>query len=270
MIPLSCSNCSYNALQYGSLGLSVGHCAEHGVVLRRADETTCARHLRKDLGRESREQAHLAHGRSYPLDVVQSVHTAAPVATELEFVDPDTQTLESDVVGSAVADYGALGSKIATLAQLKTIPGVRAELALLSLGRAYVRRCVMRQGPWTSGLHLLWWSRQRLADAPDVRISDIRRQTAARLERQAELAAWSVVILRLRLIADVAASAPKEEGIFPLVDLIEAAAEASETPDLPTLLQWLKGEGARRVEGAFPVERYKWWRTELHKSEVAD
>jgi hypothetical protein len=36
---------------------------------------------------------------------------------------------------------------------------------MLSLGRAYTNRCVERGGSWTSGIHLLWWTRRRLVEA---------------------------------------------------------------------------------------------------------
>src|SRR6266704_3183051 len=110
MIPLSCSNCCYNGLQYGSVGLSAGFCVEHRVVLRQSDETTCPRHLRKDLDRESRERAHAIHSQQFGNDVVQFVRTKQPVngspATEW-----DSLLLEMDPVGEAVANYGSLGSK---------------------------------------------------------------------------------------------------------------------------------------------------------------
>ena len=43
--------------------------------------------------------------------------------------------------------------------QLRAQGTFRAELAMLSLGRAYVNRCGARGGRWISGLHLLWWTR---------------------------------------------------------------------------------------------------------------
>jgi hypothetical protein len=265
VIPLSCSNCLYNGLQFGSLGLSVGFCVQHQVILRRSDETTCGRHLRKDVGSETRERASRNHKKYYPDNAVVFVRTAEPVASDPAIVDSDTTLLESDRTGNAVSAYGTLGPKIATLAQLNEIPGVRAELAMLSLGRTYVRTCIQRNGAWTSGIHLLWWTRKRLSEKPQVELSDIYRQGAATLQRQAELAAWSVVFLRLNFVSDVAESAPRSEPIRGLAGIAEEAAEATETPDLETLVRWLDTEGRVRFDAAFPSKRYAELRTQLHR-----
>ena len=64
----SCANCWFNGLQHGSVGLNVGYCTEHRVVLRRADETTCARHMRKDLLLKSSEAFNFQHKRMYMIN----------------------------------------------------------------------------------------------------------------------------------------------------------------------------------------------------------
>ncbi|MFS8067456.1 MAG: hypothetical protein ACMG6S_13930 [Byssovorax sp.] len=261
---LSCTYCSFNALQYGPLGLSVGYCVQHHVVLRRADETTCARQLRKDLSRESREAAHAAHGRRY-LDLVQFIdsHESAEETS-------DPHLLEEDPVGDVATSYGLLDSKIASLYQLRQIPGVRAELAMLGLGRGYVRWCFRRDGSWTSGLHLFWWTRRRLGRCPKVHISDFRTQTAASLERQFELAAWSVVMLRLHFMSDVAAAAPDTDDVSALANLVELAAEACATPNLEELLAWIHAEGEPLLLKSFPEQRYEALRRDLHKGKEVD
>lgn len=261
---LSCTYCSFNALQHGPLGLSVGYCVEHRVVLRRADETTCARQLRKDLSRQSRETAHAAHGKRY-LDVVQFIDSHESVEET-----SDTHLLEEDPVGDVVTSYGLLESKIGSLYQLRQIPGVRAELAMLSLGRGYVRRCFLRGGPWTSGLHLFWWTRQRLGRPPKIVISDFRTQTAASLDRQFELAAWSVVMLRLHFMSDVTAAAPNTDDVSALADLVELAAEACQRPNLEELLAWIHARGEPLLLKSFPELRYATLRKDLSKAKAVD
>ena len=265
MIPLSCSNCCFNGLQYGSLGLTVGYCVEHKVVLRRADETTCGRHLRKDLGRDSRDLAQQHHAKAYSADYVQFVRTLEPAGNGAAAIETNTELLEKDPVGEAATDYGFLGSKIASLAQLRALPGIRAELAMLSLGRSYVRRCVLLGGAWTSGLHLFWWTRRRIGVRPNVDVTDFRLQTAASIERQAELAAWSIVMLRLNFLSDVGLSAPANEPVSQVADIVERAAEATEIPDLDSLMRWIRTDGDSRLETALPYESYNAKRALLHK-----
>ncbi len=265
---LSCAYCSFNALQHGPLGLSVGYCVQHRVVLRRADETTCGRQLRKDLSRQSREVAQAAHKKRF-LDVVQFIDSHEP-AEDASGTDRNSYRLEKDAVGGVATSYGLLESKIASLYQFRQIPGVRAELAMLGLGRGYVRRCVQRGGPWTSGLHLLWWTRVRLGAEPEIVIHDFRTQTAASFDRQFELAAWSVLMLRLHFISDVAAAAPSSDEVFTLADFVERAAEASETPDVQTLMAWIHADGEALLHKSFPQARYEALRAELHKDDEAD
>jgi hypothetical protein len=264
MILLSCANCSYNGLQYGAIGLTVGYCAEHRKLLRRADETTCARMLRKDLGSESREREHSFHRDRYSHKIIQFVASGEP-APEPMVVDDDSSVLEGDTVGDAVADYGMLGTKIASLAQLRQIPGVRAELAMLTLGRAYVRRCAIRKGQWTSGFSLFWWTRRRLTTLPALAITDFRQQTSASVHRQFDLAAWSILMLRLNLISDVGMLAPKSDPMSALAELVEQAAEATETPDLGALHEWLLTAGDAAVTLAMPVSRYREFRAQFQK-----
>ncbi len=96
---------------------------------------------------------------------------------EVSVRDEDVDLLRRDEVGELVSDYGTLGSTIESLAQLKRISGIRAELALLSLARGYVQNCVKRNGKWTSGLHLYWWTKSRLGEEPEIKIADILSYT---------------------------------------------------------------------------------------------
>jgi hypothetical protein len=265
VISYACSNCCFNSLQYGSFGLSAGYCVEHRVVLRRADETTCGRHLRKDLLLESAEAMNQVHSTLFDGSVVRFLRTKASAMNGAQAVDESTALLETDTIGEAVSDYGMLDSKNESLARLRSIPGPRAELAVLSLGRTYVRRCKQRGGPWTSGLGLLWWARKRLDEQPGVSMSDLRRQSATSLDRQAELVAWSLVMLRLTFIADVGWLAPIEDDVSGLSSIAEKAAEASDTPDLAVLLDWIRADGLTYFDRCLPKQRVKALRAELHR-----
>lgn len=265
MIQFSCSNCCFNSLQYGSLGLSAGYCVEHRVVLRRADETTCGRHLRKDLLLDTAEDVQKAHRAIFDVGVIRFLRTKDSAMNGAKAVEESTTVLETDAVGEVVSDYGALDSKNESLARLRSIPGARAELAVLSLGRTYVRRCKQRGGPWTSGLGLLWWARKRLDQEPVVMANDLRYQSAASQERQVELVAWSLVMLRLTFVADVGLLAPAEDPVHQLRSIAESAAEASETPELPALIHWIHTEGQQHFDKWLPKHRVKALRADLHK-----
>ena len=265
MIQFSCSNCCFNSLQYGSFGLSAGYCVEHRVVLRRADETTCGRHLRKDLLLERAETESAAHAGGFDKDTVSFIRTRASAMNGARAVEQNTEVLETDAVGEAVSEYGMLDSKNESLGRLRSLPGPRAELAVLSLGRTYVRRCHQRGGPWTSGLTLLWWARQRLDEQPRVSASDLRYQSATSLDRQAELVAWSLVMLRLTFVADMGSVAPADDPVSDLRSMAERAAEATETPDLHALLEWIRREGSAHFDRALPKQRVKDLRQRLHR-----
>ena len=47
------------------------------------------------------------------------------------------------------------------------------------------------------------------------------------MQRQSELASWSILMLRLQLIADIALAAPPDDGVSALAELDERAAEAA-------------------------------------------
>lgn len=270
MIPFTCSNCCYNGLQYGSLGLSAGFCVEHRKVLRRADETTCGRQFRKDLPLPTAEECSRTHQTAFDEGTIRFVRTKAAADLDPTAVQTSTAFIETDSVGEAVSDYGVLPTKIASLAQLKSLPGLRAELALFSLGRSYVRRCGQRGGAWTSGINLLWWARKRFETGPQITVNDLRYQTAAPIERQAELVAWSVLMLRLTFVSDVGELAPLTEPASGLRTIAESAALATETPSLPALLDWLRGEGTRLFDSALPVPRMRTLREQLHREREPD
>ncbi|MCB9665030.1 MAG: hypothetical protein H6732_13025 [Alphaproteobacteria bacterium] len=265
---VSCSNCWFNGLQYGTVGLSMGYCAEYKVVLRRADESTCGKHVRKDLmltdalAQQTRHQRHFER-----LDGVQVLHTRHPVENGA-YLEADSSMLRRDAVGDAAADYGELGSKIESLAVLKAQKSFRGDLAMLSLGRAYVRRCRTRQGRWTSGLHMFRWTRQRLESdpRPELGPEDLRVQTAASLERQVELAQWGLVMLRLVFISDLGSHAIEDgDPVSSLANLAEEAAAESGALTIKKLANWVKGEGLKRIDAALSEARIKALAAELHE-----
>ncbi len=238
MILASCSNCCFNGLQYGSVGLSIGYCVEHRQILRHADETTCGRHFRKDLPRAIADGFNQRHRTHFNDNAIFQIRSKKDVTSDPSFTENDPSSLFGDATGSVVAEYG-IDAKIAALASLRRTPGARAELALLSLGRAYVRRCTLRGGSWTSGLHILWWTKERLAAPPKLEISEFRYQTQTSLERQEELAVWSLVMLRLTMVSDIgAAAAEANHEIGTVAPFVEEAAERAST-DLTKLLRWV-------------------------------
>jgi len=265
---ISCANCWFNGLQYGSIGLSVGFCVIHKVALRKADETTCAHLNRKDLMLDAATAENAAHQRRYTRgDGPQRIDDGA-ATNNGEWITTDLQALRRDGVGDIVVEYGRAGSTVESLAQLRRDRSLRAELALLSLGRGYVANCVRNEGRWTSGVHFTWWTVQRLARAslPEVSAADQRRQLPTAAERQIELELWSLVMLRLVFIADVGSHA-RQEGhpIAALSDLPERAALAMTSgPKLKSLMRWIKLEGLSAIDAALPVAEYERLGSELH------
>jgi len=266
MLLLSCVNCSSNGLQYDTVGMSVGYCAEHKRVLNTPSVLTCGRLLRKDLLAPSARREREQHEKRYSPAGVCHLESARPAnGTTSSDSRGDLDLLRSDPVATVVVDYGRLPTKIVSLAQLNMLPGARAELALVSLARAYVARCVDRQGPWTSGLHILWWTRKRLPEEPHLEINDIRVETPLPLIRQMDLAKWALLILRLALIADVAYYARSaRHPIAKLQSLAEDGAVASDF-SWRKLLRWMSSTGTRRFDDALPEAEYERLSDSLHK-----
>ncbi len=265
MTLLSCVNCCHNPLQSDSLGTSMGFCTEHRRVLLSPAQLTCGRHLRKDLTapraivQRERHQARYTPSAVVRLDDPGRPANGGYTSNEAA----DMRHLEHDHVGLAVLDYGKLDSKIASLAQLRSLEGARPELARLSLARAYVNRCMDRGGKWTSGVHLLWWTRRRLLDRPEVGVSDIRGDLAIPLARQVELAEWSLVMLRILFISDVGHYAPRTDPVHRLATFAEDAATATGVLSPKNLLGWLKREGVKLFDAALPEQKYDALATKL-------
>jgi hypothetical protein len=177
----------------------------------------------------------------------------------------DLAQLATTPVGVAVVEYGVVGTKISSISQLRFLEGFAAELALMSLARVYVNRCIENNGNWTSGLHLIWWTRGRLLESPRVGLTDLRTESSAPLARQVELAQWSLIMMRLLLISDVASYAEKTDRISRLSALAERAAEKSGALSVKKLLQWIKRDGERAFDDALSEKRYKEMAAALHK-----
>lgn len=271
MILLSCVNCCHNPLQTDSLGTAVGYCTQHRKVLLTPTQLTCGRHFRKDLPAVDAVKEQQIHARTFPSDAIVRLTAKGTVnGGYTSTAQADVNQLAADPVGDVVLDYGSLPSKIASLAQLHVLQGVRPELAMLSLGRVYVNRCVGRGGAWTSGVHLLWWTRRRLGVEPQVGLGDLRVEAPIGLTRQIDLAKWTLVMMRLIFISDVASYAPKSDRVSRLVSLAERAAEETGALSPHNLLRWIDRTGDGLVAKALPESRYDAIRADLRRRAEAD
>jgi hypothetical protein len=216
--------------------------------------------MRKDLllptARAEQERHKKEFGPRMDLKIIGSKIVAEP---DIFFAIPDG-SMNGDRVASLVKEYGAYGTKIESLAQLRVTPGARAETAMLNLARGYTGRCVVRGGSWTSGLHLLWWTRQRMESdpVPQISIDDLRYQLPVPIERQKELVQWSLLMLRLVFIADVATHACSSKDRLAKLDAIaEDAAADTGIVSLRKLRSWVKKEAIPRFDRVLGESRYK-------------
>lgn len=262
----SCQNCWFNGLQYGAVGLSVGFCVRYRKVLTLSDETTCGSHIRKDLGLVRARQVAQVHARVFDGGKIVRLRNRDEVKSDTSVSEKDMSFLSKDPVGKVVVDYGALGSKIESLSQLETLETARSDLAMISLGRAYVGNCIRQGGRWTSGIHLYWWTKERLALIPDLQVGDIRHEGSIKLSRYVELAAWSLMMLRLSFLDDVIQYARKEDDdIGGVGDILVAA--ATNVPNLSTakLSVWIKKSLIPDLDARLNKQRYSTIANELHK-----
>jgi len=266
----SCQNCWFNGLQYGALGLSVGYCSRHQKILNASEGTTCGLHMRKDLSLARAKQVASVHAAKYSASVIVHIHRDKEAEREVSSDEKDLNSLRRDAVGELVADYGMLDSKIESLAQLKTLAGARAEVAMLSLARGYVSNCMSRDRNWTSGLHLYWWTKKRLPEIPDISVEDLRTTSGIQLSRQLDLTAWSVIMLRLTLIDDVIGyAAIQNDALGEVTGLLQKASEAVQTFNLHKLSKWLRVEAQPALDRRLSYERYVELSRRLHK-DIAD
>ncbi|MFM8330218.1 MAG: hypothetical protein ACKN9T_00855 [Candidatus Methylumidiphilus sp.] len=230
-----------------------------------ADVTTCGLHLRKDLAVLRAKEVSDVHKNHYSVELVSRIVDGKHHKTDVSANEKDMAHLRKDPVADVVADYGALGSSIESLAQLKAMPGARAELAMLSLGRGYINNCISRNGKWTSGLHLYWWSRRRLTQIPDIGVENLRSVGATQLSRQSELTAWSLIMLRLTFIDDMTTYANQQnDPLGKVQSLTEQAALALDTFNLRALSNWLKSEAGPQLDARLSDSRYANLANELH------
>ena len=262
MVLLSCTNCCFNGLQADGFGAKVGYCVEHQVVLHTAESLTCGRLFRRDLLLPEAETENKHHQGTFSRDRIVQLRTKID-ARSTGHADEDVSVLVENASGKEVADYGRLGTKIESLSRLSMIPGARAELARLSLSRTYVHRCVEQGGRWTSGIHQLSWTIDRLLEPPEVGFDDLRDDLPVPQTRQRELARWSMVMLRLTFLSDVGYLAPDSDDVAALRDLPEAAASAVDDIDFNALMAWVVKRGWGAALQAFPRARYERLASEL-------
>lgn len=263
MLLLSCANCCFNGLQADGFGARVGYCVEHRAVLHTAESLTCGRLFRRDLLLPEANAESEHHQRTFSRDHIVQLRTKID-ARSTGHVDDDVSLLATSPSGKEVTDYGRLGTKIESLSRLSMIPGARAEVARLSLSRTYVRRCVQQGGMWTSGIHQLSWTIDRLLEPPDIGFDDLRDDIPVPQTRQRELAQWSIVMLRLTFLSDVGYLAPEIDEVAALRDLPENAASDINEIDFDALMKWVLKKGWAAARDAFPRVRYEELARKLH------
>lgn len=262
----SCQNCWFNGLQYGAIGLPVGYCSRHKLILNTADWTTCGQQMRKDLSIHRARQVSRIHVSRYCSDTVSRLNGKPALKRDISFNGKDLSALRGDAVADAVADYGLLNSKIESLAQLRAMRNARAEIAMLSLARGYVSNCIDRDNKWTSGVHLYWWTKNNLDQIPNIAIEDLRTAGGGQLARQTTLTAWSLVMLRLTFIDDIVEYASiNRDPLASVGTLLDKAAEEVTTFNLKALSRWLKKSAIPLLDSRLDERRYRDMANELHR-----
>jgi hypothetical protein len=268
MEPLSCVNCCHNPLQLASIGTAFGHCTRHKVTLLRPHATTCGQLLRKDLLAESAQQEHAIHRKVYKEDRVSLVTNPASDASTL--TERPNGHGPTDAVIEEVQSYGSVDRKIATMAALHRIPGPRAEVAMLSLSRAYVSNCYRRDRKWKSGVHLLFWTLQRLDHEPEFAPTELREPLGFSLAQTNAVAKWTLIVFRLGLIADVAYFASKShDPVGRLQKLAVNAASIAPPTEPDKLLHWLTAK-KRAWSSPLSPKRYAELREEFRANADVD
>ena len=210
MIPLSCLNCCHNPLQLGPLGTQFGYCTRHRLVLNHPQATTCGQLLRKDLLAESASRENHLHAAAFSTDRIVFLGTRKQATALKGAVEKPNGQMPADAIVEELQNYGSLDSKIGSMAVLHRIPGARAEVAMLSLSRAYFRNCVANGGSWTAGIHLLYWTLRRLDEEPEINATDLRGPIPYSLTHTLAVARWSLLAFRLAFVSDVGRVAAAE------------------------------------------------------------
>lgn len=264
MEPLSCNNCCHNPLRAGIVGTDFGFCTRHGLVLLSPRETTCGQLLRKDLLVDRAMLLQKVHQRRFRRDRVASLYddSAGQLLTEA----PNGQLPKDAVIEESVAfQRYARNTKISSIAALRRLEGARADIAMTSLGRAYVQNCRRRDGLWKAGLHVLWWTLERLHVEPPMPEAAALHVERMPLERVSAMAKWFVITMRLYLVSDVgffAAEAGDDAGA--LGSLADSALAATEPGDGPGLARWLT-ERRPKYTRALSSARYEQLARERHR-----
>ena len=269
MEPLSCANCLHNPLQLGAVGTALGYCTLHRVALHESHNTTCGQLLRKDLlsARAAKEQK--LHRRMFYVQFVQELALPGePVSGEGLI-----SKLETEIVGDEVfrdiTEYGLLPNKIASLAALWSRSGVRAEIALLSLGRAYFTNCIRRRGKWTAGLHLARRTLVRLMEDPVLFMEDLRAPVVAPLAKAIDLGKWAIVAQRVAMLVDVGRAAQADgDRVARWGELGMEAIAVTAPGSAKSLLAHLRRK-RQRFEEALDEQRYREVAQSLHMHKSA-
>ncbi len=253
---LSCANCCHNPLRAAVVGLDLGYCTRHGAVLRSPSETTCGRLLRKDLLAASARTLRERHASTYTPARVCSLHAPRSRADAAALTEEPNGHSHDDVVLNEAVAYSRYesGTKIASLAAIRRVPGARADVALASLGRAYVHACFERSSRWTAGLHLLWWTLDRLPVEPAVTFEELRDTAGLATDRAVSIAKWTVLALRLYLLSDIGWLAGGDD-VSALEPVADDALGATEPGDGAALLAWITAN-AGRIRKTLPETRY--------------
>lgn len=260
MILLSCTYCCFNPLQHDDVGTPYGYCVKREAILKQPTATTCGSQRRRDLPLDMANRAAEAHAVTFSGEGVYSLPDRSNGVAGQRLLDSNVRALDASQVGSTVREW-LDGERIDTLAQLKfqvrQLKSVKAEIAFASLSRAYVWNCQRRGGAWTSGLHLAWWTRSWLHHIPEIGLDDLWRVQRTELARQREIAAWSIMMLRCSLLADIAA--PEVSGLHELRGLLDEAALASGDFSPHKLSTWLRSSLGPRFDRLMPVGQYRQW-----------
>ena len=268
MIPLSCLDCCHNPLQLGPVGTAFGYCIRHRAVLNQPQLTTCGQLLRKDLLAESATRQRALHEKTYPVTRIVTVANPAQAAERRGLVEKPNGQLPPDPVVEEVLDFGNLDSKIASMAALHRIPSARAEVARLSLSRSYFANCAAQGGPWTAGVHLLYWTIGRLDADPAIGAADLRGPIAFSLGTTIAVARWTVIAFRLAFINDVSRLANAEQdAVGRLERLAGQAVRAAPGVDPDLILAWLSKKRPA-WSTALSASRYGKLREQLHQQDA--
>jgi hypothetical protein len=222
--------------------------------------------LRKDLlsARATKEQK--LHRRSFRVEFVQELTAPRKPMSGAELVSEFEDQAVGDDVFRDVAEYGLLPSKVATLAALWSRSGIRAEIAMLSLGRAYFTNCIRQRGKWTAGLHLARHTLNRLTEDPLLSLEDLRGPVIAPLAKAIDLAKWAVVAQRVAMLVDVGRTAEADgDRVVRWVDLGTTAIATTAPGSAKSLLGYLRRK-RRGFEEALDQQRYRELAQSLRKS----